>query len=107
MVDYNFEEYLKSIERLDYKEMVEDVRGETQSVQIPAPMRPDSTANGASRIRQYLEDLNGLLIWLQYGRRYPKMEDASFRKLKPLCERLVRIGQMKEESLEIFQQPEA
>ena len=104
MATHNFEEYLRTIERLDYKEMVEDVRWETQTVQIPGRTRPDGVANGASRSRQYLEDLNGLLIWLQYGRKYPKMDEASFRKLKPLCERLVRLGQMKEESLQIFQQ---
>lgn len=103
MATHDFDDYLQSLERLDFKEMIEDVRGETQSVQIPSPPRAGGPPNGSSRSRQYLEDLHGLLIWLQYGRRYPKMNDASFKKLKPLCERLVRLGQMKEESLQIFQ----
>jgi hypothetical protein len=107
MAAYSFDEYLKSIERLDYKEMIEDVRGETQALQVPSSSRPGSIPAGLSQTRQYLEDLNGLLILLQYGRKYPKMTEASFKKMRPLCERLVRLGQMKEEALQIFQQSEA
>ena len=106
MATHNFEDFIRTIERLDFREMVEDARAETQTVKLPTRTRPGGVASGGSQSRQYLEDLNGLLIWLQFGRKYPKMDEDSFKKLKPLGERLVRLGQMKEDSLNIFQRTE-
>ena len=48
------------------------------------------------------KNISGLLLFLENQQRLPEMNDANFILLKPICENLIKKGQMEAEAIKLF-----
>jgi hypothetical protein len=81
-------------------DLIHDVRRRLDSTPQLSKRAPLDQREARSR---YLQFLSGALYWLHYGRKPDNLDRHEFARLRPLCEDLIKRGDLKASAIETFQ----
>jgi len=97
---YEVGELLTSFRGKSRIDLIHDVQRRLDSTPPLSKRAPLDQRDTRSR---YLQFLSGALYWLQCGRKPANLASHEFTRLRPLCEDLIKRGDLKASALEVFE----
>jgi hypothetical protein len=96
-MDYDFDAFLSAVKYLDKEDILATAYKKHKFLDKPSSMY-------TLEARMELQNgVQSLLRWLETGQRAAGVSDANFAKLKPVCESLIRKGQLGPEAIALFE----
>jgi len=93
----DFDAFLNSVKYLDKEDILATAYKKHKSLD-------KSTTQYTLEYRLNLQnDISGLLYFLENKQKLAGMSDVNFILLKPICENLIRKGEMEQEAIKIFE----
>jgi hypothetical protein len=94
---YDFDAFLSTIKYLDKEDILVAAYKKHKSLD------KSSTMYTMEARLNFQKGLSGLLFFLENGERLPGLLDHEFASLKPVCESLIRKGQMDKDVIKLFE----
>lgn len=93
----DFDAFLNSVKYLDKEDILATAYKRHKTLDKSSTMY-------SMEFRMALQkNISGLLFFLENGERLAGMSDATFSLLKPICENLIKKGQMEPEAAKLFE----
>jgi hypothetical protein len=93
MIHYDFDYFLSSVRHLDYKD-IKSIATE-QLGKLSSKVKKEEVVS-------YGRNMQGLLIWMETGKRPRGLSDVEFGKMKAIAENLVAKKQLKKSVMTAF-----
>jgi len=99
-MEYDVTELLISLLGKSRIDLIHDVRQRLDSTSKLSKSAPLNQRETRSR---YVQFLGAALYWLESGRKPANLDRHEFERLRPLCEYLIKRGDLKASAVETFQ----